>query len=456
MINTFKETIEKYNLIEDKDRILLGISGGADSTSLLYNLLELRKKVDFQLGLCHLNHDVRGNDAHRDEEFVVSLAEKFDLPVYTKTANMDEYAKKHGMSKEEAGRKLRRDFFEEIMEKYSYNKLALAHNYNDQVETILMRILRGTGLTGLVGIKFRSSYIIRPLLGTRRDEIETYLQENEISYVEDYTNYENIYHRNKIRNVLLPELKKNYSANIDEHLVRLSELASVDNEFLDLESLKAYEKAQDYRSDKEVHLNIPKLMRLHRAVLSRVFRKVFDDLKGSINDISYENIKEIIELMSLDSGKYINNIDGIKIRKSYDKLIFSLIENKDKNNLFREIKLGINIIDENLSLNVNYTNTLEDENENIIFISKNMIKGNLYLRNRQNGDRIRARGLKGSKKLKDIFIDKKIDREKRDKYLILSDEEKVFWIVGLRKAETISDEGYIKIEIIGGNQWKMI
>ena len=174
------KTIKKYNLIQEGEEIVIGLSGGPDSMALLYVLLDIREEIDFNIHIAHVNHGIRGKDALADEKFVEKLAKKINLPYYSKTVNMDKYAKEQGISSEEAGRKLRYGFFREILFKLGGGKIAVAHNKNDQAETLIMRFFRGTGIDGLKGMEYKNGDIIRPILGIERKEIEKYLLDRNI------------------------------------------------------------------------------------------------------------------------------------------------------------------------------------------------------------------------------------------------------------------------------------
>ncbi|MDO5650194.1 MAG: tRNA lysidine(34) synthetase TilS, partial [Gallicola sp.] len=270
MIKKFKETIIKHNLIDKNDHVLVGLSGGADSVCLLSLLMSLKDSYNIKVSAAHFNHGVRGDEALRDELFSKKLAESFGVEFISGHGDMNGYAKKHGISKEAAGRTLRRKFLRESMDKLGANKLALAHNEDDQVETILMRIMRGTGTDGLRGIEIRSGYIIRPILNLKRIEIESYLNENAIEYVDDSTNFENEYHRNKIRNILLPELRS-YNPNINSALLNLSKIAREDSLYLEEVSFEYFKKISFVMKD-EIRVNISKLSALHKALKMRVIR----------------------------------------------------------------------------------------------------------------------------------------------------------------------------------------
>ena len=204
MIETVMNNIMENNLIEKNENIVVAVSGGADSMALLYALIEIRSVLDFNIIIAHVNHGVRGEDADSDQEFVRQKSIEMELPFYTINVDMNAYAKEQKISSEEAGRLLRYNFFREIIKEKGSGKIAVAHNKNDQAETLLLRIMRGTGIDGLKGMDFISGDIIRPLLNISRDEIEKYIENNKIDTVLDKTNLLPIYNRNKVRLELLP------------------------------------------------------------------------------------------------------------------------------------------------------------------------------------------------------------------------------------------------------------
>lgn len=432
MIDKILKNISDYNLIEKGDSILVGFSGGMDSTALLYSLLEIRDDFDLTISICHLNHGVRGKEADRDEEFSRNTAKNLGLYFKSERADMHGLADKEKISKEAAGRKLRQNFFKKISQEIGANKIALAHNYNDQVETLIMRIIRGTGIDGLKGIEYKSGVIIRPLLNITRNEIEEYIYKNNIQYVEDSTNLEIEYHRNKIRNVLLPFLREEYNPKIYNSIFNLSELSKVDVEFLQKYSKKIFEQIAQ-KNLNQIIINIEDLNALDKAIQNRIIRMTFDQFPNGLRDLSLDNVENIVRLKDLDSGRFIDNINNVRIRNSYGKLIFERNLNINHNNIYIPLKKGINkihgetILMEEVSEPVNLKNS--------ITIPKELIKTELVIRNRKEGDRMRPVGLSGTKKLKEIFIDKKIDRLDRDGYLIIADEENIYWIIDLIKSE---------------------
>ena len=232
--------IKDNNLINPKDRILVALSGGPDSVCLLNILYNLKEELDIEIGAAHLNHMLRDEDAFQDEEYVKNLCESFDIPCFVKRVDINKYSKENKMSSEMAGRDARYNFFDEVIREHGYNKIATAHNANDQAETILFRLMRGTGIEGLCGIKVCRDKIIRPILCLSRKEVEEYIEVNNLKPRIDKTNFEKIYNRNKIRLDILPYIKENFNEDIIQTLNRMSVLLQKDNEFIEKSARSFY------------------------------------------------------------------------------------------------------------------------------------------------------------------------------------------------------------------------
>ena len=220
------QTIKKYNLIENGDSIVIGVSGGPDSICLLHVLNELKNELNFKISVAHINHMIR-EEADDETEYVKEFCENLGIECYIKRIDVVKIANNLKRGTEETGRQIRYEFFDEILEKTASNKIATAHNNNDKVETILMNILRGSGLSGLKGIEaIRDNKYIRPLIETSREEIEKYCEENNLNPKIDKSNNENIYTRNKVRNIVIPYIKQEFNPNILKTINRLSEVAT--------------------------------------------------------------------------------------------------------------------------------------------------------------------------------------------------------------------------------------
>lgn len=232
MKNKVLNTIKKYNLIQENDKIVIGVSGGPDSMCLLHILNGLKEKLNFEIVVAHINHMIR-KEAEEETQYVKNFCDKLGIKCYIKRIDVIDKSNKEKIGTEEAGRKARYDFFEEVLNIVNANKIATAHNENDNAETVLMNIFRGAGTSGLKGIEpIRDNKYIRPIIECERSEIEEYCSVNKLQPKIDKTNFENVYTRNKIRNVLIPEIKKQFNPNIIESLNKLSILSRQENNFI--------------------------------------------------------------------------------------------------------------------------------------------------------------------------------------------------------------------------------
>ena len=436
--------IEENNLIKSGDRILVALSGGPDSVCLLYILIKLRETLGIEIGAAHLNHMLRGEDALGDEEYVNKLCKDLNIPCYIKQVDINKYARENKLSSEMAGRSVRYDFFDEIISKYGFNKIATAHNANDQAETILFRLMRGTGLEGLGGIKVsRDNKIIRPILCLSRNEVEDYIEKEGLNPRIDKTNFEKVYNRNKIRLDILPYIKKHFNADIVQTLNRMSTLLQKDNDYLERSAYKYYEK--NCLKSKEHFILKKELFNEEEAITSRVIRNALTEYSKSNYDFEMKHISEIIHLARKNSGKkidlpnkiYAENIYGdIYIKKRIKK---QKIDNKNeivinKNDIngkkveFHNYKLEFSIIDNN--------NLIYKKNSLKKFFDFDLIENFIVIRKRKDGDKMIPLGMKGTKKIKDIFIDAKVPKEQRDYIPIIEFDNNIAWLTGIN----VSDE----------------
>ncbi|ERT56698.1 tRNA(Ile)-lysidine synthase [Peptoniphilus koenoeneniae] len=415
MFEKFNETIKTNNLIEKNDTILMGVSGGADSVYLFFGLLSLKEKYNLNLKCAHINHGIR-ESAKRDELYVKSLCDKYDVEFNLLSTNMNEYALKEKLSKEEAGRKLRYDFFNKIAT--SKAKIALAHNFDDNMETILFRIIRGTGISGLRGIPYKRDNIIRPLLDTKRQTIEEELKKLGIPWMLDETNLINDYSRNMLRNELIPFVEKNFNTSFKESLNRLRLNSTEIYDFISKET-KAYTNKN--------YLEVEKVIDLDQGLLNEVIRTFILRNKNNLNSIDRNHIEAFINLMKSENGKSIN-LPGINLYKHDDK-IFAQGKTIDRNE--SSLNLGENFTDfGKFELSKDKLN-----GEHVIVIDYESINGNLKVTKRESGDRFNPIGLKGSKKLKDFFNDIKISPFLRNEIPIIRDEKDIVWVVPYRMSE---------------------
>lgn len=435
MYSKVKNNILEKNLILPVDNILIGLSGGPDSVFLFHNLIKLKEFLNFNLYASHINHMYRGKDAIHDEEFVFDLCKKYGIKLFIKRKNATEYAKELKVTEEEAGRVLRYSFFNENLEEVGGGKIAVAHNLNDQAETVLQRIIRGTGIDGLSAMSFQKDNLIRPILNISRKEIMNYLHENNYEYCLDITNTQDVYGRNKIRLNLIPYLEK-FNPNIQNSLFRMSQAMERDKKIIEkYVELKFNEAVKTVNSNKII-LDLNKLKIMDMGETGRIIRRGIEKLKGNTVNIEMKHIDYALELIkSGNTGKKINLTEGIAVEISYDNLIISKTVEKIPNFEYNINLDGVNYIkeaNEKFHFKVLDISEIDIKDNSSINIDYDLIKGNLTIRNRRAGDSMIPCGMNGSKKIKDIFIDMKIPVEERNKKLIIADSENILWLEGFR------------------------
>ena len=319
------ETIKKYNLIEDGDKIVLGVSGGPDSISMLNILKEIKEEqiIKFEIYVAHINHMIR-EEAIDDEKFVEDYCNRNNIKCYIKRIDIIKIANDMKIGTEEAGRNARYNFFEEILKETNSNKIAIAHNKNDKIETIIMHLLRGSGLSGLKGIEpIRDNKFIRPLIECERMEIEKYCEENKLNPRIDKTNFENEYTRNKIRNIVIPYIKQEFNPNILQTLSRLSEVVTEEVEYVDKQTQKIYQQILIEKTDKQISLNLRKFNEQEKIIKSQLILLTTKQLMGSTQGIEKIHIEDIIKLCNNNIGnKYLTPNKNIKILIKDKKINF--------------------------------------------------------------------------------------------------------------------------------------
>lgn len=318
------ETIEKYNLIKSGDKIVLGVSGGPDSITMLDILKDLKETMNFEIYVVHVNHMIRGQDAINDQKYVENYCNKNNIEFYTKAIDVQEIAKSKKIGVEEAGRIARYEAFEEILKKTNSNKIATAHNKNDKVETIIMHILRGSGVSGLKGISpIRDNKFIKPLIECSREEIEKFCEINKLNPCIDKTNFENSYTRNKIRNIVIPYIKEQFNPNIVETIERLSEVISSEDEYISEITQKEYEKLLISKQENQIEIKLKEFNILDNVIKSRLILLVVKNIFGSIQGIEKINIVDIIKLCKNNIGnKFLMPNKNLKVMIKDKKIYF--------------------------------------------------------------------------------------------------------------------------------------
>lgn len=307
-------TIKRYEQIKSGDTIVVGVSGGPDSICLLNVLKNLQNELKINIVVAHINHMIR-KEADSETEFVQDFCEQRDIKCFVKKADVLQIAKEKKLGTEEVGRKIRYDFFEEVKNLVGGNKIATAHNANDNAETVLMNFLRGSGSTGLKGIEpIRDNKLIRPIIECTRQEIEQYCNEKGLNPKYDKTNQENIYTRNKIRNMLIPYIQENFNPNIIETINRMSNLIATDEMYFKSIVKQSYKETFISRTEKEIILDLKKFNVLEKVIKSRLIIYTINELLGTTNGIEKIHIEDVIKLCKNNIGnKYLTPNKNIKI-----------------------------------------------------------------------------------------------------------------------------------------------
>lgn len=435
---TVLKTISDNDMIEYGDSIVVAVSGGPDSVCLLHMLNKISQKYSLNIYVAHLNHQIRGLDAYLDSLYVMKLCDKFEIPCFIKSIDVPKYCEENKLGLEDGARILRYKMFNEIKTKVGANKIAIGHNKNDQVETILMRIIRGTGLQGLRGIEYkRKDGIIRPILDLKREEIESYCADNNLNPRIDKTNLEAIYSRNKIRLELIPYIEKEFNDNFIDSIIRMGYNLRSDSDYILSQVKKIYsETVKIYTGG--VYIFIEKFCTLHDSIKSRIVFNAIKDLIGDVKGIDKKHINDVIDLLPDEKiNKMINLPKGIFVYRKESYILLSKEEKKE--NYFEfdypvllEHEIFIPEIKKTFKSEImdidNFNN--RDLKKGVQYVDFDKLNNNLRLRNRRQGDKIRLLG--GTKKIKELFIGLKIPRENRNFIPILTNGDDIVAVCDYR------------------------
>ena len=425
----FLDTLMKEEIIGKEDRILVAFSGGIDSVALLNLLLEVRESFGLRLGAAHLNHGFREN-ADADEAFCRSFCEEKEVPFFSRKIDVAAYAKAEKVSFEMAGRTLRYAFFEKVMDEQGFSKCATAHHLDDQVETVFLNLMRGTGLKGLTGISPLRGRYVRPLLSYKKSELLAYLERNQISFRHDHTNDEVEYQRNRLRNEVLPYLEKHFNADVSESISRMTGLLVEDLKFIEGEVEKAKELFLQEAGD-QVRLS-KKVKDLPYAISSRLLMDAVQRVKGNLRDIEEVHIRDLLQLFLKETGKKLDIKEGVQGRNDYGDLLIEIKKEKTEreNTMLHEV-LSIpgtyHVKGQKITLRYIEREEMKKDKQ-LRFFNGDLISGEILVRHRDEGDRMRPFGMNGYRKLKNILIDRKVSREDRDELLVFQYEKDIIYI----------------------------
>ncbi|MBW6515645.1 MAG: tRNA lysidine(34) synthetase TilS [Candidatus Cloacimonetes bacterium] len=438
-LNRMKEFIKENKLIKRGDKILIAFSGGADSTALIHSLMTLKVNYHLNLLAAHVNYNLRGAESISDMNFVKEFCFQHNISLVIKDVKLTQ-----GANLENEARKIRFDFFNSLTKIYKVDKIAIGHNKNDVIETMLLHLFRGSGITGMRGIVPSNDNIIRPLLCFKREEIIGYLESQKITnWCQDSSNIETVYTRNKLRNNMVPWLEENINHKLTDILYDNSLIFRETDDYLRDVAGKILKKAILNHNYFELRLDLTKIEHKNTIILFYLFREAIGIISGSETNFYHSHFKEICSILSAKGSKMIHLTGNLTVRKEYDQLTFVNEEKPDKLMRVEEtLSLTIDISKKYhvfgnkriLSKRINRSDIKRTyyEDDNIALLDIDKLTLPISVGFRKNGDKFIPMGMKGTKKLKDFFIDEKISKFERDKVLIFRDSEKIVWIAGLR------------------------
>jgi tRNA(Ile)-lysidine synthase len=458
VIGTIK-TIESFNMVDEGDKILISVSGGPDSvflTHLLYLMMPVYKLTLY--GFC-LDHMTRDGESTRDSLFVKELYRKLGIKLFSRKIDVKKWCRSNGLSFQEGARRLRLEKLFEISEKNNIDKIATGHNADDNIETFIMHLVRGAGARGLSGIKPVSGKIIRPLIETLRNNIIVYLRRNNISYCVDKTNLENIYFRNRIRNIIIPFIEKECRAkSFKSSVMRSISILKEESKFIEEYSLDKLLKAASLEKNKSgegvIFIKVPvlKINKEPAAIRRRMVLSALEMTGSTLEDISFKNVDDILGICTsggeyktvypekgtgvFKAGSYIYFVNtGIKGKLPVEiKSFLKVIKSEDKKG--KELKIGTRIRLDTLNLElqsellksvdkkINFNHVRKTE----AFLDYDKVKLPIKVRNWRSGDKFYPLGMEKEKKIQDFFIDSKIPVNMRKLVPLFTDSEKIIWV----------------------------
>lgn len=423
--------VQSLSLINKGDNILVSLSGGPDSVLLLSFLNKFRRKFNIQLAAFHLNHKLRGSSADIDEKFCRKFCAQQNIKYFSRVKDVKAFAEKNKLSVEEAGRNLRYNYLNEICNKHRFEKIATAHIKDDNTETVLLNIIKGTGLTGMSGIPAKRQNIIRPLLCLTKDEVFDYLHKCKISYRIDESNLSDDYERNFIRNKIIPLIKSRLNPSVDDALFNSSAI------FLSIKSLLDQIVNSEIKSavsagKNGLTIHLDHISGIHYAILSEIIRAAVQKNLKVIP--GYSDIQKISGLFSKQSGTMIELSENLTALKNRTQIV---IQKKVSVSSLKKtyLKIGDSIKLDGGQLSIKKADAdriNHNSNKLTEYISADKIEGRICVRKWKPGDLFVPFGMKGRKKLSDYLVDIKQSRIDKQNQLVLTDSKKIIWVVGKR------------------------
>ena len=458
MLKKALKTIEKYNMLQKGDNVVVGLSGGADSVALLNVLCSCKEYYGINVYALHVNHGIRGSEANRDMEFCKEVCKRLNVEITVKEYDIPAISKEMGIGSEECGRIMRYRAFNELSKSLGGSKIAVAHNENDNAETVIMRICRGTGIKGLCGIPPVRDNIIRPLIECSRKEIESYLSEIKFSFMTDSTNLQDDYTRNKIRNNVIPILEEGININAVSNIASAAEIITEEEELLEYVTNEYFLKTAVEIGEEKIVFDSERFNLLHDALKGRVIRLAIKKIAKSVKDVGKIHSDGVKDIFVGKTGRKISLPYGLEAQKQYEKCIIKK-EDAIKKAFYYNISTKETFIKESgIYIWLSYE---KDDKAQIYKCFDREKTGDIFwVRNRENADRIDINIDGRSRKIKDILIDNKVPRDIRDTVPVIGCENGILWVFDYRSSITKrayeNNENKIYINVRRKDKWKKL
>ncbi len=482
-MDAVERTIRSRSMFQRGDAVLVGASGGPDSMALLHLLLTLAPGFGFEIGAAHLNHGLRPGAADEDASFVKAASGKLGLPCFVEKIDVRKHRRDHGLSLEEAARRVRYGFFGRVAAAHGFNKIALGHQGDDNAELVLMNLFRGSGSPGVSGMPAirplgrGSVVLVRPLLEVSRSHIMAYLAEEGIAFVTDESNQDPRYTRNRIRRLLMPELKRSYNPRIAEALNRFARIQRAENDWIEEMVEPLFQQAVLEKGAGGIVLSVPRLRELRIPARARVLRRAVAAVKGDLRRITYSHVADVIALMETGPANgRLSLPEGLRVVREGEVIrIARAVKNSGGRSISRRSDPpGRGIVSEHripkpgrnpvcarmdeIGLELKFSALPLSEAPDVAgsggktgLFDMDAVHFPLILRSFRPGDRFRPLGMTGAKKVKKYFIDSKIPAWRRGRYPLLVSREEIIWVVGLRQNDpskvTPSTRRLLKVEL---------
>ena len=439
MLAKVRSTIRRFNLLNQGDRVIVGVSGGPDSIALLNCLHKLSAEYALQLHVAHLNHMFRGEEARQDADFVAATAAGWGIPTTVQAVDVPALVREKKISAQAAGREVRRTFLEGLLTTLKFNKIALGHQADDQAETLLLHLLRGSGLAGLAGMQPQRGFYIRPLLEVRRREIDKYLREEDLDFREDPSNRKPVYLRNRIRHELLPLLERSYNPRFTEALVRTARIVQDDEHCLQ-ELAEEVFKQISYWKKGEIALTLGGFCQQHPSLQRRVIFLAQARAIGRPGDLTFDQVEMIRHLAVRGGNGRVELGNNIDARTEGRDLIIGARSQPEPNvNPFKVPlpvpgEVSVTVAGCRISARIINREDISSwpPTAGEALLDADQVREPLVVRSRQPGDRFWPLGASGMKKVKDFLIDRKIPLNERQRLPLITGEEAIYWLAGMR------------------------